>query len=229
MIIVQVEGNIAVGKSTFLNYVKNRMNNNNNNNKLKIKFIDEPLSKWMNVNSCNLFNLYYQNQNEYSELFQTHVFLTMLRNCLKENYKDNFDIIFMERSLYSSVYCFDKLLLNNHSVRPIFHDILTNALESFKDKILYPDIVIYFKIENNDIPSILQKRIRNRQRCEENVISDEYLIELNNVYDKVIHDYYINDNNIKKCYIIPITKYEQQEQCFDSIIDNILAIATKFM
>ena len=105
----------------------------------------------------------------------------------------------MERSLYTTVHCFNKLLLDKKSVDSMCHTVLKKALELFDDKILQPDIIIYFEINNKDIPLILQKRIRERKREGESHISNDYLIKLNNIYEDVMK----NTNN--KIYTYKLT------------------------
>ena len=146
MIIIQIEGNIAAGKSTLLNYAKEKLRKNKN---LNITFIDEPISDWIEDRS-KLFKLYYENQKEYSELFQMNAFLMILGNSLKHKYIDS-DIIFIERSIYSSLYCFTKLLMNYEYVNPMFYSILETALDHLKNEIIYPNIIIYLKTKNDQI------------------------------------------------------------------------------
>ena len=187
--VIQIEGNIGVGKSTLINYLKSKLSKNH-----KIIFINEPINTWMNIEGYNLFHLYYTQRKKYSELFQYTCFMTQLHKSLKTNYKEN-QVIVMERSLYTNVHCFDKLLLDKKLVRPIHHSCLIYFLNLFNDKILQPNIIIYFKVENTDIP-LLQNRIKKRDRLDEANISNDYLIKLNDIYNNVINQY-----NIKKIEI----------------------------
>ena len=219
MIVVQVEGNIGAGKSTFLNQFKEKLSNNDKCKHLNVKYVNEPLQKWMNVdNDCNLFDLYYENPKKYAEVFQILTFGTMLNINLTCNY-ENIDIVFMERSLYTNIHCFVKLLLDQNYVDPIFDKVLKSLFKTFKDKIIHPDIVIYLQTDNI---VTLQKRISTRGRTAEKDIPTEYLTNLNNIYNDVInnHDYF----NKSSKHIIPIemTKEEQASKYFDKIIKNII-------
>ena len=60
MFVVQIEGNIGIGKSTFINYLKKKRFKDFK--KLNVKFIDESVSDWMNIDGCNLLDLYYRNK-----------------------------------------------------------------------------------------------------------------------------------------------------------------------
>ena len=74
------------------------------------------------------------------------------------------------------------------------HTILKNALQLFDDKILKPNIIIYFEIENKDIPFLLQNRILKRKRRGESNISIDYLTKLNDAYNNVMNDDYLEKN-----------------------------------
>ena len=235
MIVVQVEGNIGSGKSTFLKYLKDQIHSRNED--INIKIIDEPLSDWMNINNNNsnnnnnIFNLYYKNPKKYAESFQTFAFLTMLNNSLKQNYKD-IDILIMERSVYSSVHCFVKLLLDEKYITPIFYEIMKKSLKLYKDKIIYPTTIVYLKTNDNDI-DILTERIKNRGREAEKKIEKKYLRNLNNKYDKFIErfDKWIKDDDEDddddyfrgvKMFVIPINKSKTEQESIITVVLNYL-------
>ena len=50
--VIQIEGNIGVGKSTLINYLKSKLSKNH-----KIMLINEPINTWMNIEGYNLFHL----------------------------------------------------------------------------------------------------------------------------------------------------------------------------
>ena len=85
LFVIQVEGNIGSGKSTFLNFIKKYKNNRN----FEIKFIDEPISDWQNINGYNLLNIYYNDMIRNAELFQFFVFTTLLNKCLINNFTND--------------------------------------------------------------------------------------------------------------------------------------------
>lgn len=204
MFVVQVEGNIGIGKSTFINYVKEKFKILK---EINIEFIDESVLDWMNVENNNLLHLYYNDKKKYGEIFQFFVFMTTLRKCLKENYK-NEDIVFMERSLYTSIHCFNKLLLDEKIVDIMSHNVLKKSLQIFNDIILQPDIIVYLEIDNKDIPLILKNRILQRKRKGELNISTDYLVKLNDIYNNVIN------NNYSK---IKIIRYKYNKNTNDDV------------
>ena len=198
--VIQVEGNIGVGKTSLIQNLKEKFKNTTCGR--NIKFLCEPIDSWINVNNdgddnINMLQLYYSNKEEYSEMFQYWAFITLLNNNLLSNFDDD-DIIVTERSITTSVYCFAKLLLNENYVRSSFYKILVKGLEMYLPKIIEPNIIIYIEVDNKDISTILQERIKKRNRLEEfENISDDYLLKLNNMYNDYINNFVNNNNNNK--------------------------------
>lgn len=107
---IAIEGNIASGKSTIINYLKNKIEHSNLtfDSKLELNMIQEPVKKWRNLNGANLLELMYKEPTKWAFPFHSYVQLTMLQNHLgmtSKNLNQN-SINIMERSLYSARYCF---------------------------------------------------------------------------------------------------------------------------
>lgn len=218
MFVVQIEGNIGSGKSTFIEYIKDNLEKfHPSSSGLNIKYIFEPISDWQNVNGINLLELYYENPKRFAELFQTNAFFTLLKSSLKINY-EKIDLIIMERSLYSSIIFFCNLLLADNLITQEFYSIIMNAYQDFEDIIIHPNIVIYFQIDNSDI-TILKTNIQKRQRKGENIISIEYLKKLNNIYNQEIKKY----KNVSTINIKMLKTKSDKIKTFNSLIDKILA------
>ena len=173
-----VEGNIGCGKSTFLDFVEANYGD-------VCHVQREPIDKWLEVGGkYHLFANFYTNPEKYSEIFQTHVFITMLRNYLFETEKP---IIFMERSLSSTVHCFAKILLEKKMISDEWYSVLESNFDQFQFE---PVETFYLQITN--IPT-LYRRISERCRPgEANLISIEYLTRLNVAYD----DLFLNKDRV---------------------------------
>jgi deoxyadenosine/deoxycytidine kinase len=93
-----LEGNIASGKSTIIKIFETHKDLIN----LKVNLFTEPVDKWCNLEGHNLPNRWAYALNSYISLtmFERHVELN--RSLAK--------ITMMERSIYSSNYCFVKYL-----------------------------------------------------------------------------------------------------------------------
>lgn len=108
---IAIEGNIASGKSTIIDYLKRCCHNleNNTNKKslsdlstfdkttlttdtefftkknVNLKIFTEPVHLWRNLNGHNLLEYMYKEPNRYSFAFHSYVQLTMLENHIKLN------------------------------------------------------------------------------------------------------------------------------------------------
>ena len=84
---IVVEGNIGSGKTTFLQPFTLYD---------QVEVVEEPVSRWRNMQGHNLLELMYQDTQRWSLLFQTYVQLTMVQQHMKPSTKP---IRIMERSL----------------------------------------------------------------------------------------------------------------------------------
>jgi len=72
-----IEGNIGVGKSTFIKQIKNYFNN-------EFNYIEEPIEEWSehtidnSETKINYLSLYYSNQPKYAFVFQCLVLLHLI-------------------------------------------------------------------------------------------------------------------------------------------------------
>ncbi|XP_031639136.1 deoxynucleoside kinase-like, partial [Contarinia nasturtii] len=102
---VLIEGNIGVGKSTFLQYFKQYET---------VEVIPEPVDAWQNLNGSNMLDLVYKNTEKWAFPFQSYTMLLMLENHLKPTEKA---IKIMERSLFSAKHCFIEVLTQCEQIK----------------------------------------------------------------------------------------------------------------
>ena len=243
MKVIQIEGNIAAGKSTFIHFIQNMLSTeaekketipsicrklskedteaielSRNIKKLKIKIIEEPISEWQK--NSNIFQKYYSDPSQYAETFQTFVFCTLLPEVLLSQIDRDTDVVIMERSLYSCVYCFCQLLLNDHLISETYNEVIQQIYDRYRDITIHPDILIYFQTRNEDIP-LLKKRIIERDREEEKNISIEYLLKLNEIYEDIMENG-TEFQTVKKIYIpSEFVKEKQREEYFVPILHKV--------
>lgn len=169
---VIVEGNIGVGKSTFIESLsKNEL----------IEFFPEPLDQWQNLNGHNLFDSVHRDSQRYSIPFQFFVMLTLLKSQLK---KSDYPIRLFERSLQSSKLCFAEAMRLNGSIDQPMFDVLSEWYNFMDEKFpMKPDLIIYL----TGTPEHLYNRIQLRGRSEERNITIEYLKLLHNLHEDYIH------------------------------------------
>lgn len=99
---VFIEGNIASGKSTLLNYLSKF---------IFFNVIFEPIQLWQNVCGFNLLELLYKNTSNYAFPFQILVVFSTLIKILEKCNKAR--LFVTERSFVSSRQCFKKVNIND--------------------------------------------------------------------------------------------------------------------
>ncbi|XP_036607074.1 deoxyguanosine kinase, mitochondrial [Trichosurus vulpecula] len=182
---LSVEGNIAVGKSTFV--------------KLLLKTFPEwhttaePVTTWQNIQAVgtptagppqsvgNLLDMMYQQPARWSYTFQTFSFLTRLQTQLASYPESLFQgqepVQVFERSVYSDRYIFAKNLFENRSLNDVEWTVYQNwhsfLLQEFSSRVLL-DGFIYLRAS----PQICLKRLRQRARAEEKGLELGYLEQL---------------------------------------------------
>ncbi|KAJ8303166.1 hypothetical protein KUTeg_019562 [Tegillarca granosa] len=165
---VCVEGNIASGKTTFLEYFKPD---------LTAEVIEEPVSKWRNVQGHNLLAKMYEDPNRWSLTLQTYVQLTMLQSHVKEQSKP---VKLMERSIFSAKYCFVENLHQSGKMPDFEYVVLTEWFDWLIDyHQVNVDLIVYLQTS----PEVVHERIRQRCRDEEQLIPLEYLRNLHELHE----------------------------------------------
>ena len=160
-IIISIEGNIGSGKSTYMNYLKNKFKNDNS-----VHFLREPIDIWNSItdeNNKTLLELFYENQEKYSSNFQTMALITryeLLDEVLDKNYK----VIITERCIETDRNVFAKMLYDDKKIKEIDYKIYLRCYNSFIKKI--PNMnYIYIHTD----PNISYERVNKRSRQGENI------------------------------------------------------------
>lgn len=167
---VLVEGNIGSGKTTFLRHFEKFSD--------QYCLVSEPVEKWRNFNGTNLLELFYNNPKLWTMPFQSYVTLTMLQGHLQPTDKP---VKIMERSLFSSKFCFVENMHRTNRLDPAMYHILHDWY-SFIEKTMHvrADLILYLRTS----PEVVHERMRRRARSEESCVSLEYLAELHAVHEE---------------------------------------------
>ena len=209
MPVISIEGNIGSGKSTILNILKSKLSD--------VIFIDEPVDEWFKIkdnNNKNMLELFYNNKNKYSFVFQITAYITRLRKLI-EILKDNNDkIIICERSIYTDKYVFAKMLYQDKFINDIEWNSYNYWFDTFKE-ISKLDGIIYV----NTKPDICFDRIKKRNRNGESNISLDYL---NNCHQKHL-DWISKESNVLEI------DGNQEFENNDLLIKNILNQTNSFI
>lgn len=178
-----IEGNVGVGKSTLLKKLQESKYLESNNKDKKIAYIFEPVDYWINYkdnNDENILSHFYKNQEKFGFSFQWLVFMSRLKEineCLKKDY----DIIIVERSIFTDKNVFMKSLYQKNKVTDIEYKIYNDWFSWIFNQFELPQFkFIYLKLSTE----LCADRIRNRNRDAEKDIDIEYLRCLNDNHNE---------------------------------------------
>nr|XP_020670039.1 thymidine kinase 2, mitochondrial [Pogona vitticeps] len=115
--VICIEGNIASGKTTCLNYFAKNT---------RIEVLTEPVSKWRNVRGHNPLGLMYQDATRWGITLQTYVQLTMLDQHTRPMISP---VRMMERSIHSAKYIFVENLYRSGKMPEVDYVVLTEWFE----------------------------------------------------------------------------------------------------
>lgn len=194
---VAIEGNIAAGKSTFLNILYDLVEKHQTDENLKWYVQPEPLAKWTKSNDekggKNLLDSFYKEPNRWAYTFEAYTFVTRMQQAIDaekivqlDQLHENADstapvITFFERSVYSS-----RLVFAENSFESAYLDTTEWALycdwSSYLLKTvkqLKLDAIIYLQCD----PKVCGERMKIRSRNEEASVPQEYLNQLHEKYE----------------------------------------------
>nr|XP_046202172.1 thymidine kinase 2, mitochondrial-like isoform X2 [Oncorhynchus gorbuscha] len=167
-LVVFIEGNIASGKTTCLQYFSKTSN---------IEVLTEPVSKWRNVRGHNPLGLMYQDPTRWGITLQTYVQLTMLDRHLSTM---SAPVRMMERSIYSAKYIFVENLFRSGKMPEVDFAVLSEWFEWITQNISIPvDLIVYLQSS----PQTCHERLKERCREEEKIIPLEYLEAIHQLYE----------------------------------------------
>lgn len=181
-IIIAIEGNIGVGKTTFLEKMKSCKKINDKSN-----FISEPVDIWLSItdnDGKNILGKYYDNKERWSYTFQNFSYITKMTKLVDAIRNSNKQIIFLDRSIGTDKNVFAKMLYDDGMLGNLEYKMY-NLWSDFYDKYISNNDkknIIYLRCD----PLVAQKRIIKRGRNEEKNIPIEYLTSLHEYHEKWI-------------------------------------------
>ncbi|XP_063169115.1 thymidine kinase 2, mitochondrial [Candoia aspera] len=166
--VICIEGNIASGKTTCLDYFAKNTG---------IEVLPEPVSKWRNVHGHNPLGLMYQDATRWGMTLQTYVQLTMLDLHTRPMISP---IRMMERSIHSAKHIFVENLYRSGKMPEVDYIILTEWFDwILKNMNVSVDLIVYLQTS----PGMCYQRLKQRCREEEKVIPLEYLETVHQLYE----------------------------------------------
>lgn len=184
-IIITIEGNIGVGKSTFVNIIKS-------NWLYDCKIVDEPVDMWKKIQDSdgkNILQTFYDDIPRWAYTFQNLVYVTRMIKIEDAIKSGDSKYIFLDRSLETDSNVFEKMLYDSKQISVIEHkayELWCNFYYNYVRKQHNP-IHIYLKASS----SVCMNRIQKRNRIEEKGIDINYLDLLNKYHD----DWLLNSTN----------------------------------
>ncbi|XP_078066663.1 thymidine kinase 2, mitochondrial isoform X2 [Mustelus asterias] len=171
-LVICVEGNIASGKTTCLEYFAKCDN---------IEALTEPVAKWRNIWGHNLLALMYENPSRWAITLQTYVQLTMLQ----QHTRPQVELIRMiERSIYSAKYVFVENHYRSSTMPAVDYAVLTEWFNWIVTNTHVPiDLIVYLQTA----PETCYQRLKARCRNEEKVIP--LVIPADHDYQKMLQQY----------------------------------------
>nr|XP_014333969.1 PREDICTED: thymidine kinase 2, mitochondrial isoform X1 [Bos mutus] len=167
--VVCVEGNIASGKTTCLEFFSNSTD---------IEVLTEPVPKWRNVRGHNPLGLMYQDACRWGLTLQTYVQLTMLDQHTRPQ---TLPVRLMERSIYSARYVFVENLYRSGKMPEVDYVVLSEWFDWIVRNIdVSIDLIVYLRTT----PETCYQRLKMRCREEEKVIPLEYLDAIHHLYEE---------------------------------------------
>jgi deoxyadenosine/deoxycytidine kinase len=174
-IIINIEGNIGCGKSTFIARLKEELKHRSD-----VCILPEPVEEWLKIRDqqSNILEHYYKDQKAYAFAFQMMAYISRLA-ILKRAIESGYKYIITERCLDTDKHIFCQMLYDDGLINPIEFQIYNKWFDEFITKHEYK--TIYLRCD----PVIAHERVKIRSRMEE-TISLEYLQKCHDYHDKWI-------------------------------------------
>ena len=176
--IISIEGNIGSGKSTFLQFLKEKFADNEN-----VIFLREPVDEWESIKDGNgktMLCKFYENSERYSFSFQMMAYISRL-SIILEALKKNPKMIITERCLLTDKHIFAKMLYDDNKMEDVEYQIYNKWFNEFNKQVQLSNIVY---IETD--PVKCYQRIKTRAREGEDGIPLEYLEKCDLYHDQFI-------------------------------------------
>lgn len=170
-----VEGNIGVGKTTFLNLIRQ--------NSSKIEIIEEPKDSWTNkVQGQSLLANFYTDTKRWAYTMETWAMICRVLDHIKvQNNPNPYRV--MERSIYSGHYCFAKNGYENGVLSELEWTIYLQWVEHLVHKqCKAPMGFIYLKAN----PETVYQRVIKRNRESEKNLTLDYLKQIHSWHERFL-------------------------------------------
>ncbi|KAL4297553.1 hypothetical protein GQ457_12G013040 [Hibiscus cannabinus] len=194
-----VEGNISVGKTTFLQRIANETLELRD----LVEIVPEPIDKWQNVgpDHFNILDAFYADPQRYAYTFQNYVFVTRVMQ-ERESCGGLKPLRLIERSIFSDRMVFVRAVHEANwmnemeiSIYDSWFDPVVSCLPG-----LIPDAFIYLRAS----PDTCHKRMLLRKRAEEGGVSLDYLRDLHEKHESWLLPFESGNHGVLSVSKLPV-------------------------
>lgn len=198
--IVYIEGNVGVGKSTFLSFLQKHS---------QADVFFEPSDLWQNINGYNLLQQFFLDQKRWAYTLQSYIVQTRIDQFKQIEMSSHACLV--ERSIYSGRYCFAQVAYDLGFMNGLEWSLYTILWQREAENLVnMPAGFIYLRTPVD----ICYQRIMQRGRMEEQPITLDYLQRLEQQYENwFIHGQGVDSRLLQ----VPVLVLDFSE----NIIDNI--------
>lgn len=163
--VIIIEGNIGVGKSTFLKIIQHYLN---------AQLVFEPHERWQNVAGHNILDHFYKDMGRWAYTFQSFAFISRIQAQREQLQRLQEPVQIVERSVFSDRYCFARNCYEMGSMSDLEWSLYQEWFSWLIEVLPLPHAFIYLRTD----PEVCFERIGKRKRAEEEMIDKAYLAKL---------------------------------------------------
>lgn len=190
-IIISVEGNIGVGKTTFIDIISNNIDNT--------FVVKEPVDEWIqltDLDGTNLLETYYNNNNRWAYSFQNMACLTKIEKMLETLKNPNISsrYIFLDRSIETDLNVFSSMYIDNKIYSMLEYSMFKKFYQIYQNYLKPPNKQFYIYLKCSPEKSL--ERIKKRNRPEEANITLEYLQMIGDYHNRWLDNKDKSNNDV---------------------------------
>ncbi|PHT50222.1 hypothetical protein CQW23_09969 [Capsicum baccatum] len=194
-----VEGNISVGKTTFLQRIANETLELQD----LVEIVPEPIAKWQDIgpDHFNILDAFYAEPQRYAYTFQNYVFVTRVMQ-ERESSGGIRPLRLMERSVFSDRMVFVRAVHEANWMNEMEISIYDSWFDPVVSTLpgLVPDGFIYLRAS----PDTCHKRMMLRKRTEEGGVSLEYLQGLHEKHESWLFPFESGNHGVLSVSELPL-------------------------
>ncbi|XP_060197978.1 uncharacterized protein LOC132626954 [Lycium barbarum] len=194
-----VEGNISVGKTTFLQRIANETLELQD----LVEIVPEPIDKWQDIgpDHFNILDAFYAEPQRYAYTFQNYVFVTRVMQ-ERESSGGIRPLRLMERSVFSDRMVFVRAVHEANWMNEMEISIYDSWFDPVVSTLpgLIPDGFIYLRAS----PDTCHKRMMLRKREEEGGVSLEYLRDLHEKHESWLFPFESGNHGVLSVSELPL-------------------------